>query len=77
MQNQLRLVRNEKTSLSLSNRELEVLRYIAFGYTSKEIAGLIFLSTHTIQNHRKRMLEKSKCGNVAELVRIAIMEHRL
>lgn len=77
MQNQLRVIKNEKTSLSLSNRELEVLRYIAFGYTSKEIAGLIFLSTHTVQNHRKRMLVKSNCGTVAELVRVAMLEQRL
>ena len=77
MQQELRVIRNEKSSHSLSNREMEVLRYIAYGYTSKEIAGLIFLSTHTIQNHRKRMLIKSNCGSVAELVRIAMLEHRL
>jgi DNA-binding CsgD family transcriptional regulator len=77
MQNELRIIKNEKTSLDLSSRELEVLRYIAFGYTSKEIANQIHLSTHTVQNHRKRMLLKSKCGTVAELVRIAMLEHRL
>ena len=65
---------NGKTAQILTHRELEVLAQIAFGLSSKEIANKMYISTHTVNNHRKNMLFRSKCRNVAELVRIAIIE---
>lgn len=56
----------------LSKRETEILKWIAEGLSSKQIADKLFLSIHTIHNHRKNMLEKTDCKNAAELLRYAI-----
>ncbi len=66
-----------KTATVLSEREIEVLQLISFGYSTREIADELFLSTHTVTNHRKNMLARSRCGNFAELVRVAINENLL
>ncbi|MBI1287789.1 MAG: hypothetical protein GC178_09440 [Flavobacteriales bacterium] len=66
-----------KTATELSEREMEILQLISFGCTTKDIAERLFLSTHTITNHRKNMLNRSRCGNFAELVRVAINENLL
>lgn len=68
---------SRKTAQILTQRELEILAQIAYGYSSKEIAEIMFLSPHTVNNHRKNMLVRSQCGNVAELVRIAMLEQLL
>lgn len=74
---QLDNYRSGKTASVLSERELEVLQMVSFGSSSKEIAEKLFLSTHTVTNHRKNMLNRSRCGNLAELVRVAINENLL
>ncbi len=66
-----------KTATFLSVREIEVLSLVSFGFSTKEIASKLFLSLHTVSNHRKNMLQRSRCGNFAELVRVAIMENLL
>ena len=66
-----------KTAMVLSEREMEVLQLVSFGFSTREIAEKMFLSSHTITNHRKNMLTRSRCGNFAELVRIAISENLL
>ncbi len=66
-----------KTAEILTRRELEILAQIALGLSSKEIALKMFISTHTVNNHRKNMLTRTRCGNVAELVRIAMIENLL
>lgn len=66
-----------KTASVLSEREIEILQLISFGCSSREIAEKLFLSNHTVTNHRKNMLNRSRCGNFAELVRVAINENLL
>ncbi|MGB0368965.1 MAG: response regulator transcription factor [Flavobacteriales bacterium] len=66
-----------KTAKGLSERELEVLQMVSFGAGTKEIAEKLFLSPHTITNHRKNMLSRSGCGNLSELIRVAINESLL
>jgi DNA-binding CsgD family transcriptional regulator len=63
-----------KTARILSDREFEVLQLVSFGYSTQKIAKELSLSSHTITNHRKNMLARSRCGNLAELVRVAIRE---
>ncbi|MEL7531540.1 MAG: response regulator transcription factor [Bacteroidota bacterium] len=58
----------------LSNREIEVLKLLAEGNTSKEIGEQLFLSAQTIDSHRKSLLKKLTARNVADLVRIAFRE---
>jgi len=66
-----------KTALVLSEREIEVLQLVSFGNSTRGIADQLFLSVHTVTNHRKNMLTRSRCGNLAELVRVAITENLL
>ncbi len=53
---------------SLSKREIEVIGHIKNGYSSKEIAGILKLSTKTIEVHRYNILKKLNVKNVAALV---------
>ncbi len=56
----------------LTDREREILRLIATGATSREIARQLFLSSKTVDNHRARILEKLQVRNKAEAVAHAI-----
>ncbi|MFN3477646.1 MAG: response regulator [Candidatus Methylomirabilales bacterium] len=56
----------------LTDREREVLRLIAEGKTSKEIAELLSLSVHTVERHRQNIMGKLRLHNRAELIRYAI-----
>jgi len=53
---------------SLSTRELEVIRYIKQGSSSKEIAQALFRSVKTVEVHRYNILRKLKLKNAAALV---------
>lgn len=55
----------------LSERESQVLKYVADGYTTKEIAGFIFRETDTVKSFRKNLLIKLNARNVAELIKKA------
>ena len=52
----------------ISQREREVLRFIAQGHTSQEIAQTLYLSTHTVLSHRKNLIMKLNAKNTAHLV---------
>ncbi len=56
----------------LTTREREILKLIAEGKSSKEVAGLLFISIHTVQNHRANIMGKLKIRKAADLVRYAI-----
>jgi DNA-binding NarL/FixJ family response regulator len=56
----------------LSPRELQVLRLVADGKTSKEIATLLELSEQTIRSYRKTMMKKLGVNNVAGLTQLAL-----
>jgi two-component system response regulator NreC len=60
----------------LSDRELEVLKLIALGYTNAEIAKQLYLSVRTVESHRAHIQEKTRHASRADLVRYAI-EHGL
>jgi two-component system response regulator NreC len=56
----------------LSERELEVLRLIALGYTNNEIAEQLYLSVRTVESHRAHIQQKLAMTTRSELVRYAI-----
>ncbi len=56
----------------LTPRELEVLKLIAEGHTSKEIAKLLVISVKTVDRHRTNMLEKLGMRDRVDLTRYAI-----
>jgi len=47
----------------LSQREMEVLKYVGEGFTSKEIAGILSISANTVNRHRQNILEKLNVKN--------------
>jgi len=55
----------------LTRREKEVLELIAEGLTNNEIAEKLYISITTVDTHRKNLLSKFDCRNVASLVRKA------
>lgn len=52
----------------LSNREKEILTYIANGFKSKEISELLSIEKSTVDTHRKNILKKANCKSFSELV---------
>lgn len=55
----------------LSNSEIEIVKLISNGKTTKEIAEIKQLSFHTINSHRKNIFRKLNINNASELVRYA------
>jgi DNA-binding NarL/FixJ family response regulator len=72
----IRKTREEKpppalTRTRLTARETEVLRYIADGLSSRQIAGKLFLSANTVNTHRNNLMQKLGIHDIAGLVRYA------
>ena len=61
----------------LSDREDQVMRYIASGKTAAEIAADLNLSVKTINTYRNRILKKMQIKNSAELIRYAVQNQLL
>ena len=53
----------------ITDREVQVLHKVSLGLTTKEIAGLLYISNHTVITHKKKLMEKMAVKNMAELVR--------
>lgn len=56
----------------LSEREREVLQFVAEGHTNQETANLLKLSVKSVETYRKRLMEKLGLRNRTELVRLAL-----
>lgn len=52
----------------LSPKEMEILKLIADGQTTKEIAHKLFISTRTVETHRNNMMKKLDVKNTPELI---------
>jgi DNA-binding NarL/FixJ family response regulator len=57
---------------TLSPRELQVMRLVAEGRTSKEIASLLDLGLQTVRSYRKTLMKKLGVNNVAGLTQVAL-----
>jgi len=70
----------DRGTRSLSGREVEILRWIAEGKTTKWIAGQTFLSEHTVRNHVRHIFTKLKVHSrleaVAEAQHIGVLDDR-
>ena len=68
-------IRTHNTSIDLiekiTPRELDILRNLAAGKTSKMIGKELSISHHTVDTHRRRLLRKLNCKTVVDLARIA------
>ena len=56
----------------LTKREIELIQLLKSGKTTKEIAQNLFLSTFTIETHRKNIFRKLQVKNIAEMISFAI-----
>lgn len=65
-------LRRSLTDDELTLREVEILRLIALGHTSVEIAGKLHISPRTVESHRARIHNKLGLATRAELVRYAL-----
>lgn len=57
----------------ISEREKEILNLIAQGKESKEIGDILFLSSHTVDNHRRNMISKTGARDTTSLIQICRM----
>lgn len=65
---------NIDADADLTRRELEVLQLITKGYSNKEIADHLFVSTHTVISHRKNISEKTGIKSASGLTMYAILK---
>jgi PAS domain S-box-containing protein len=56
----------------LTRRESEILRLIASGLTSRQIADKLFISQKTVETHRSRLMQKLDLHKAADLVKFAV-----
>lgn len=60
----------DKTPI-LTRREKEILQLLEQGFNGPQIAEKLFLSTHTVESHRKNILKKFNAGNTQSALKIA------
>lgn len=71
------VLKNDKAvllSMELTDRELDVLQFLAEGQTVKEAAHRLDLAHNTVDNHKTRLMRKLNLHKAAELTRFAIRE---
>jgi len=70
----LRMVNNRDNNLNinLTNRELDVLRYLCKGLSANEIAEKLFISPRTVEKHRSDLLLRTGTPNSISLVLFAV-----
>lgn len=69
-----RLKKSDTSAEGLSEREREVLQYVARGLSYKEIGEELFISAKTVENHTRNILKKLHLSRKQELMRYAL-EH--
>ena len=55
----------------LTSREIEILRFIAQGYTNRQVADTLLISIRTVETHRANLMEKLNLHSRSELIRYA------
>lgn len=72
------VILNKKTEAGLkqvpklTRREKEILTFVAKGMTTNQIAESLFISSHTVESHRKNLMEKFQTKSVTAAVKSAI-----
>lgn len=72
--------KNKKLSCEgfvVSTREIEIIKLIALGLSNKQIADKLCLSLHTVNTHRKNILQKLRVNNTAGVVMFAVKHNLL
>jgi len=66
---------NEVNIKNITKRELEILKYVAQGLTSQQIADILLITGKTVETHRSNLMHKLNVRNTIELVKIATAEN--
>lgn len=69
--------RSDKKATLLSERECEILKAIARGFSNKEIANKLFISINTVMTHRKNITDKLNIKTISGLTVYAIMNNMI
>lgn len=56
----------------LTRREKEILSEAAKGFTTNQIAEKLFISPHTVESHRKNIIEKFQTSNLSSAIKLAV-----
>jgi DNA-binding NarL/FixJ family response regulator len=56
----------------LTNRELEILRFVAEGYSNQLIADKLFISVRTVESHKNHIMQKLELTTTVDLVKYAL-----
>lgn len=59
-----------KSRYLLTDREIEIVKHLLEGKTSEEISGEIFISRHTVDTHRRNILEKLGIKSTSEILKL-------
>ena len=62
--------------ISLTKREIQILKLFAMEYTGEEVAKELFISKNTVETHRKNLLRKTKSKSTIGLVKFAL-KHKI
>ncbi|HWV70216.1 MAG TPA: response regulator transcription factor [Pseudosphingobacterium sp.] len=55
----------------ITRREKEVLQLIGKGLTTQQVADQLFISPHTVESHRKKLMEKFEVSNIISVIKLA------
>ena len=66
---------NNSQSETLTDREKEILKLLVSGNTTKQIAATLFISTHTVNTHRKNIMRKLDIKTVSGLTIFAVLNN--
>ncbi|MEM9820970.1 MAG: response regulator transcription factor [Bacteroidota bacterium] len=61
--------RTKRLEKKITNRELEILRFVAEELSNKEIADKLFISPRTVETHKRNLIQKLKVKNAIGLVK--------
>ncbi|WP_177765751.1 response regulator transcription factor [Flavobacterium sp. I3-2] len=72
-QKKMKIKENDQpnTVPKLTRREKEILIEAAFGLTTNQIAEKLFISPHTVESHRKNLIEKFQTSNLSSAIKLA------
>lgn len=63
---------HKTTDDCITKKEIEIIKLLADGLSTKDIAAKLYLSGHTVNTHRRNILRKLKFNNTSELVMYAV-----